>query len=133
MLDVAEKDPVVPAFEGRSPSLIPAVGPPIGVTAPNELHALEPGGAAQPEGLTLVLRQRPLPPTSFSLSWADESDPPPMEQAGWPMNICQGPQLDFASLESIWKTLSHFPVMGEVYCEYESQTVTLTWAPLQSA
>ena len=67
MLDVAEKDPVVPASEGRSPSLIPWVEPTIGVTAPIELCASEPGEAEQPEGLALVPRQRPLPPPSFSL------------------------------------------------------------------
>ena len=46
MLDVAEKDPVVPASEGRSSSLIPWVEPPIGLTAPSELCASEPEGAA---------------------------------------------------------------------------------------
>ena len=133
MLDVAEKDPVPPASEGRSPSLIPQVEPPIGVTVPGEASTLEPGEATQPEGLTLVPRQRLLPPPAFSLLWADESDPPPLVQAGWPMHIPQGAQLDFASLGSIQVTLSHFPAMGEVHCEYESQTVSLTWATPQSA
>ena len=49
------------------------------------------------------------------------------------MHIPWGAQLDFNSLESIWVALSHFPVMGEVHCEYKSQLVSLTQAPLQSA
>ena len=69
----------------------------------------------------------------FSLSCAHESDPPPLDQAGCPMHIPQGAQLDLTSLESIWVTLSHFPAMGEVHCEYESWTMSLTQASLQLA
>ena len=77
-------------------------------------------------------RQRPLHPPDFFLSWADESDSPPLEQADWPMSIPPGAQLDFISLGSIQVTISHFPVMGEVHCEYQSKTVaqmSLTWYP----
>ena len=65
----------------------------------------------------------------FSLLWADGSDALPLEQAGWSMHI----QLDFASLGSMQVTLSHFPVMGQVWCEYKSQTMSLTWATPQLA
>ena len=57
MLDVAEKDPMVPTSEGRSPSPIPWEELPIGVTTPSKPHASEPGEATQPEGLALVPRQ----------------------------------------------------------------------------
>ena len=33
-------------------------------------------------------------------------------------------------------TILHFPVIGEVHCEYQSQTIalmSLTWTPLQLA
>ena len=52
------------------------------------------------------------------------------------MSMSLGSQLDFASLESIQVTTLHFPVMGEVHCEYQSWTValmSLTQAPLQLA
>ena len=81
MLEVAEKDPSGPTSAGRAPSLMPRVEPPVSVTTPSEPSALEPGGAAPPEELTFVPRQRPPPPPSFSLLWADESDLPPLEQA----------------------------------------------------
>ena len=118
MLDLVEKDPMAPTSEGRVPSPIPRAEPPIGVTAPSELNTSEPGEAAQPQELTLVPRERPLPPPGFSLWWADESAPPPLEQAGWTMQIPWGAWLDFASLESIWVTLT-LPVMDEVHCSVQ--------------
>ena len=47
------------------------------------------------------------------------------EQADWPMNVPLGAQLDFASLESLQVTISHYPAMGEVQCEYQSWTIAL--------
>ena len=90
MLDVAEKDPLAPASEGRAPSPMPRAEPLVGAIVPSELSASEPGEATPPEELTLVPRWRPLPLPGFSLSWADESNPSPLEQADWPMNIPQG-------------------------------------------
>ena len=57
------------------------VEPPVRVTAPSELSALEPGEAAPPEELALALWWRPPPPPGFSFLWADESDSIPPEQA----------------------------------------------------
>ena len=133
MLEVAEKDQVPAASTQRAPSAMPRVEPPVGVTTPSEPSTLEPGEATPPEELTLVPRQRPQPPPGFSLSWADESDSPPPEQADWPMSIPQGLTVSMRSIQVI---ISHFPVMGEVHCEYQSQTIaltSLTWAPLQLA
>ena len=98
MLDVAEKDPVAPASEGGAPSPMPRAEPPVSVTTPGELIALEPEEAAPWKELTLVPRQRPPPPPGFSLQWADESDSTPLEQMDWPMNIPLGFQLNLASL-----------------------------------
>ena len=79
MLDVAEKDHVAPASEGRAPLLIPRTESLVSATIPSELSASEPGEATPPEELALVPRLRPSPPSGFSLSWADESDPSPQE------------------------------------------------------
>ena len=76
MPDVTEKATVAPTFEGRSPSLIPQVKPPISVTALTELITLEPGEDTQAEALVLIPRQTPLPLPCFSISWADEFDNP---------------------------------------------------------
>ena len=136
MLDVAEKDPMAPASKGRALSLMPRAEPLVSVTTLSEPSASEPEEAAPPEELTLVPTQRPLPSPGFSLPWMDGSDLPQPEQADWPMNVHSGAQLDFASLWSIQVIISHFPVMGEVHCEYQSQTIalmSLTWEPLQLA
>ena len=101
MLDVAMKDPVAPTFEGRAPSVMPRLEPPVGVTTPGKPITLEPEEATPPEEPTLVPRWRPSPPPGFSLQWADKSDSPPQEQADWPMNIPLGSQVSFASLGSI--------------------------------
>ena len=55
----------------------------------------------------------------------------PMPRAQPPISVTAsseplGTQLDFASFGSIQVTISHFPVMGKVCCEYQSQTVVLT-------
>ena len=71
--------------------------------------------------------------SGFSFQWADESDSSLPEQADRPMNLPWVAQLDFASLGSIQVTISHFPVMGKVHCQYQLQTValmSLTWVPL---
>ena len=53
-----------------------------------------------------------------------------------PQTYPLGAQLDFASLESLQVTISHYPVMGEVWCEYQFQTIalmSLTQTPLSRA
>ena len=84
MLDMAEKDPMVPASERRALSPMPRVEPWVGVNALSELSTSEPEKATGPEKLILVSRWRPPPPPSFSLQWADESNSSPQEQADWP-------------------------------------------------
>ena len=41
------------------------------------------------------------------------------------MSISLGAQLDFASLESLKVTISHYPVTGEVTCASQSWTIAL--------
>ena len=62
-------------------SLRPGVKEPNGVPDPNKLPASEPKEAAQSDELALVQRTRLLAPPGFTLSWADESSPPPLEEA----------------------------------------------------
>ena len=52
------------------------------------------------------------------------------------MSIALAAQLDFDSLGSTQVTISHFPVIGEICCEYQSWTISLTsltQVPLQLA
>ena len=99
---------------------------PVGVPICSMPTHLDPEEIAQPEEFALVLRRRPLAPPGFIHSWVDKSSSPPPEQADWLMNISLGAQLDFASLESLQVTISHYWVMCEVQCEYQSQTFALT-------
>ena len=116
MLDMVRKDHMTPAPAERASSLIPRVEQPISVPTPNELPASEPEEAAQSEELALVQRRRPLAPTGFILSWVDESGPPPIEEAKWPvtipLGILWGAQLDHTSLGSLQVTVSHYLVKG---------------------
>ena len=114
MLDVVRKDPMTSAPAEKASSLRPRVEKPISVSGSSKPTTLEPEEAAQPEEFALVLRSRPLAPLGFTLSWVDESLPPPQEEADWPMSIPLGTQLDFASLGSLQVTISHYPVMGKV-------------------
>ena len=52
-LPISSKNPMAPTSEGRSPSLIPQVEPPISVTATSKMSISEPGEAAQSVVLTL--------------------------------------------------------------------------------
>ena len=134
ILDVAEKDPMPLTPEGRASS--PRVDPLVGVTTPSEPSTSEPVEAAPPEELALMPRWRPPSPPGLSLTWADEHETPQPEWANWPLSIPPGAPLDFTSLRSIQVTISHFPVMGEVHCKYQSQTMalaSLTQAPSQLA
>ena len=119
MLDVVMKDFMTPAPEESASS---PEGP-VSVSAPSELTTSQPEEAALPEELALVPRRRlPLPPW-FTLSWANESGSPPPKQVNWPLSIPLGAQLDFASLESLQVTISHYPVTGEVTVPYHCPNV----------
>ena len=135
ILEVAEKDPVTHTSAWRTPSLIQRVEPLVSVTVPSELSASDPGEAAPPEELTLVLRQSPLLPPCFYLSWADGSDSLPPEQVDWPLSKPPGAQLDFASLESHTGDYFTYSCNRWVHCKYQSWTIalmSLTMVPLQS-
>ena len=67
MLDVAAKDPMAPASEGRAPLLMSRAEPLASVTAHSELNTSEPEEATPPEELTLVPRWRPPSPWLFPL------------------------------------------------------------------
>ena len=121
MLDVAEKDPMVPASPGRAPLPMARAEPPVSVTAPSKPTESEPEEAAPQEELSLVPRWRPLTtpglfPHVGRWVWLT-----PPEQVDWPMNIPLEAQLDFAFLGYIL----HFPVTGKICCEYQSQTIAL--------
>ena len=96
---------------------------PIGIPAPNEMPTSEPEEAVHSEKLALVQRRRPLASPGFTLSWADESRPPPLEDAEWPVSIPLGAQLELTSMWSMQVTISHYPVMGEVQYQYQSQVI----------
>ena len=60
----------------------------------------------------------------------------PTRAGGWSHEHTPGGTNGFSSLGSIQVTILHFPVMGKVHCEYQSQTfalMSLTWVPLQLA
>ena len=77
MLDIGERDPESPTSAERALSVTP-----------------EREEATSSEELALVPRWgTPLPP-KFTLSWMDESSPPPLKDADWPMSILLGSQLD---------------------------------------
>ena len=79
MLDVARKDPVTPPPAERASPLRPRAKDLIGVLTPNKLPTSEPMEAAQSEELALVQRRRTPTPPGLTLSWVDESGPPPLE------------------------------------------------------
>ena len=114
MLDVARRDPMAPASKRRATLPTPRVEPLISGLTPSNPPTLEPEKAAPPEELTLEARQRPLPPPGFTLLCVHESDSSPPEQADWCSSVPPGAKLDFASLESLQVTISHYPVMGKV-------------------
>ena len=121
MLDVALKDSMAlaPEESASSPEGL------VGVPAPSDPTTSEPEEAAQPMELALVPRKRPPATPGFTLLWADKSGSPPSEQVDRPSSIPLGAQLDFSSLESLQATILHYPVMGKVWCEYQSQTIAL--------
>ena len=116
MLDVVIKDPMTLAPEEKA-SLPEEL---ISVPTHSKLTTSEPEEAAQPEDFDLVPKRSPLALPGFSRSWANESSSSLPEQADWPMSIPLGAQLDFASLESLQVTISHYPVTGKLQCEYLS-------------
>ena len=85
---------MAPAPTERASLPRPRVEEPIGVPTPSEPTTSEQEEATQPEEFALVPRRRPLAPPEFTLSWADESGPPPLEEADWPMSIPLGAKLD---------------------------------------
>ena len=120
MLDVAEKDPVIPA---------PASAPNIPTPEPEEekqiLQVPKEPCASEPEkaahllgGLHLTQGRFPaIPPGSAHM------------QANWThaalaRGIPPGAQLDLCSLGSLQVTITHGPAAGEVWYEYQSEMVT---------
>ena len=98
-------------------------GKPIHVPTPSDPPTSEPEEAVQPEELALVPRRRPPAPPGFTLLWADESEPLPLEGLDWPVSMSIEAQLGLTTVGSLQVTISHYPVMGKVWCQYQSQTI----------
>ena len=126
MLDVARKDSMTPAPKERASWPRPRVKEPIGVPAPNEPPTLEPKEAAKSEELALMQERRPSAPPGFTLSWADESDPYPLEDTALPVLIPMGAQLDLSSLETLQVLVSHNTIMRKVQYQYQSMGASMT-------
>ena len=127
ILDVAEKDHVAPTFEGRAPLLMPRVYPPVSVTTPSELSALEPEQAAPPEELTLVPRQRPPPPPGFSLPWQMHLTHPHQSRQTGPCKYPREPSWILPSWGP-YRWLYHI-FQWQVRCIVSTSPRLLTWCP----
>ena len=96
-LDVAEKDPTAPTSEGRTQKPMPRVDPPVGVTTPSKLRALEPEEAAPSQELTLCQDGDHCHPLDSPSHGQRSLTHPQPEQADWLINVPLGAKLDFAS------------------------------------
>ena len=106
MLDMAERDPKAPTLAKRAPS-----------------PTSETEEAAPSEGLSLVPIQRSLPLPGFTLLWANESDPPPLEDSEWPMTIPLGSPLDLTCLGSMEWMVSCYTAMGEMHLQCQTWVI----------
>ena len=109
---------------GRVPSLLPRVEELVNVPTPSKWTTSE------PERL-YNLRTSPLYPGEdhqhpLSLLFCGRMSLTHPLQSRWTDPLVPlGVQLDFASLQSLQDTISHYPVTGEVQCEYQSWTMAL--------
>ena len=53
-------------------------------------------------------------------------EPPPLEEVDWPESMPIGVQLALTTVESLQVTISHYPTMGKVQCQYQYQTIAFT-------
>ena len=116
MLDIAEKDP--PAASA-SPTQKPKEEEQITLQVPKELCTSEPEEAAHSAGgLDLVQGGFPSVPPGFACLHVNQT------HTGLARGIPLGAWLDLCSLGSLQVTISHYSVVREVCCEYQSQVIT---------
>ena len=100
---------------------------PTSVHAPDYLEeASLPKEAGSLRIMTIAWRWLPPAPHEFMESLVSESGLPPLEDAGSPLGIPQGAQLDLSFLGSMQVVMTQNTLTGEMWCHYQTRVISQT-------